>query len=235
MSNYVVGKYFFGNEISEYGQKNNRVDYATLAKSFDAVISNDLMEKTADIGYWELENGDLTYYYHQGKRYTEEEFEEKKNELQEYIDNIEEDNENKIEELIEKIKKCTDHEDGILDVLDDELYALQCTDYEDGILDDELYALQDRQTKLQKELNSLLKNNSIEGLKKQLEELEDLASSEDEVYQWYIISDNGASILKDWTNEIVYYNDELDLYLWGVTHYGTSWGYVLTDIKCNVN
>lgn len=215
MSNYVVGKYFFGNEISEYGQKNNRVDYATLAKSFDAVISNDLMEKTADIGYWELENGDLTYYYHQGKRYTEEEFGEKKNELQEYIDNIEEDNENKIEELIEKIKKCTD--------------------YEDGILDDELYALQDRQTKLQKELNSLLKNNSIEGLKKQLEELEDLASSEDEVYQWYIISDNGASILKDWTNEIVCYNDELDLYLWGVTHYGTSWDYVLTDIKCNVN
>ena len=59
MSNYVVGKYFFGNEISEYGQKNNRVDYATLAKSFDAVISNDLMEKTTDIGYWELENGDL--------------------------------------------------------------------------------------------------------------------------------------------------------------------------------
>ena len=215
MSNYVVGKYFFGNEISEYGQKNNRVDYATLAKSFDAVISNDLMKKTADIGYWELENRDLTYYYHQGKRYTEEEFEEKKNELQEYIDNLEEDNENKIEELIEKIKKCTD--------------------YEDGILDDELYALQDRQTKLQKELNSLLKNNSIEGLKKQLEELEDLASSEDEVYQWYIISDNGASILKDWTNEIVYYNDELDLYLWGVTHYGTSWDYVLTDIKCNVN
>ena len=215
MSNYVVGKYFSGNEISEYGQKNNRVDYATLAKSFDAVISNDLMKKTADIGYWELENRDLTYYYHQGKRYTEEEFEEKKNELQEYIDNLEEDNENKIEELIEKIKKCTD--------------------YEDGILDDELYALQDRQTKLQKELNSLLKNNSIEGLKEQLEELEDLASSEDEVYQWYIISDNGASILKDWTNEIVYYNDELDLYLWGVTHYGTSWDYVLTDIKCNVN
>ena len=151
MSNYVVGKYFFGNEISEYGQKNNRVDYATLAKSFDAVISNDLMEKTADIGYWELENGDLTYYYHQGKRYTEEEFEEKKNELQEYIDNLEEDNENKIEELIEKIKKCTD--------------------YEDGILDDELYALQDRQTKLQKELNSLLKNNSIEGLKKQVSKI----------------------------------------------------------------
>ena len=41
------------------------------------------------------------------------------------------------------------------------------------------------------------------------------------------------NILK--AHEIVYYSEELDLYIWGVTHYGTSWDYVLTDIKCNVN
>lgn len=52
-----------------------------------------------------------------------------------------------------------------------------------------------------------------------------------EVLQWYIISDQGAQILKEFTNEIVYYNDVLDMYLWGVTHFGTSWDYVLTDIK----
>ena len=33
------------------------------------------------------------------------------------------------------------------------------------------------------------------------------------------------------TNEIVFYSEDLDMYLWGVTHYGTSWDYVLTDIK----
>lgn len=52
-----------------------------------------------------------------------------------------------------------------------------------------------------------------------------------DVFQYYIISEAGAEILKEWTDEIVWYNEELDLYVWGVTHYGTSWDYVLTDIK----
>lgn len=52
-----------------------------------------------------------------------------------------------------------------------------------------------------------------------------------DIYQWYIISDNGADILQSWTNEIVYYIPALDIHVWGVTHFGTSWDYVLTDIK----
>lgn len=35
-------KYFYGNKISDYGVKYNRVDYATLAKSFDAVLCNEI-------------------------------------------------------------------------------------------------------------------------------------------------------------------------------------------------
>lgn len=38
--------------------------------------------------------------------------------------------------------------------------------------------------------------------------------------------------IEEYTNEIVYYNETLDLYVWGVTHWGTSWDYVLTDIPC---
>ena len=52
-----------------------------------------------------------------------------------------------------------------------------------------------------------------------------------EVYQTYIVSDRGAEVLKEYTDEIVYYNADLDMYLWGITHFGTSWDYVLTDIK----
>jgi hypothetical protein len=40
--NFVHGKYFFGNEISEYGQKNGYVDYGTLARhsmQFSTIIS----------------------------------------------------------------------------------------------------------------------------------------------------------------------------------------------------
>lgn len=52
-----------------------------------------------------------------------------------------------------------------------------------------------------------------------------------QVFQYFIISSEGYKILSRFTDEIVYYNEELDLYVWGVTHCGTSWDYVLTDIK----
>ena len=52
-----------------------------------------------------------------------------------------------------------------------------------------------------------------------------------EVYQYYIISDSGASFLERYTDELVYYHEELDMYLWGITHFGTGWDYVLTDLK----
>lgn len=54
---------------------------------------------------------------------------------------------------------------------------------------------------------------------------------EQDVYQFYIISEYGYDFLYRNTEEIVYYNPELDVYLWGVTHFGTGWDYVLTDIK----
>lgn len=54
-----------------------------------------------------------------------------------------------------------------------------------------------------------------------------------DVYQQYIISEEGANILRDYTNEVVEYNEALDIYLWDISHYGTSWSYVLTDIKIN--
>ena len=52
-----------------------------------------------------------------------------------------------------------------------------------------------------------------------------------DIYQTYIISETGYQFLNRYTDEIVYYNEEMDVYLWGITHFGTSWDYVLTDIK----
>lgn len=51
------------------------------------------------------------------------------------------------------------------------------------------------------------------------------------VMQDYIISEYGFEILADYTDEIVFYNETLDMYIWSITHFGTSWDYVLTDIK----
>ena len=54
---------------------------------------------------------------------------------------------------------------------------------------------------------------------------------DEEIYQYYIISEWGSDFLTKNTDEIVLYNENLDIYLWGITHWGTSWDYVLTDIK----
>ncbi|MGN1216983.1 MAG: hypothetical protein ACI4TD_03295 [Phocaeicola sp.] len=51
------------------------------------------------------------------------------------------------------------------------------------------------------------------------------------VYQDYIISEQGYEFLAEHTDEMVFYNEKLDLYIWAITHFGTSWDYVLTDIK----
>lgn len=52
-----------------------------------------------------------------------------------------------------------------------------------------------------------------------------------EVFQYYIITESGAKFLEEYTDELVYYHYKLDMYLWGITHFGTSWDYVLTDVE----
>jgi hypothetical protein len=52
-----------------------------------------------------------------------------------------------------------------------------------------------------------------------------------EFYQYYIVTEYGAEILKRHTNEVVYYLECLDMYIWAIDHFGTSWAYVLTEIE----
>lgn len=49
-------------------------------------------------------------------------------------------------------------------------------------------------------------------------------------YQYYIISDSLKQVLCMWTHETVWYDEFIDVYIWGITHWGTSWDYVLTEI-----
>lgn len=138
-------KYFYGNEISEYGVQNNRVDYRALANSFDAVLCNDITKLFDNPYYFDLVNGD--YYYYENSN------------------------------------------GDILSVSEyEELEPEQREGYE------EIY---------------------------------------NDIYQYFIIDSAGYRILTEDTNEIVFYNKELDIAIWGVTHYGTAWNYVLTDIKIN--
>ena len=51
------------------------------------------------------------------------------------------------------------------------------------------------------------------------------------IMQDFIISRYGFDVLREYTDEIVFYNDELGVYIWGVTRWGTGWAYELTDVK----
>lgn len=184
-NNKLSGTYFCGNEASDYAKENGFLDYATLAKAFDAVLNNDIIKNTSDIGYWDIENGSGEYYEDtNGNIYTYNEKEEKVRELEE-----------EKEELEDRMYEF------------EELEEDETNDYYEEV------------------------KTRLAEIDEEIEALEDVYY--DEIFQYFIISDNGAEILKDYTNEIVFYNETLDVYVWGVTHWGTSWDYVLTDIRLN--
>lgn len=119
-----------------------------------------------------------------------------------------------------------EQENGIIDN-SEEVDALkeEITDIENRLeflTDEEIEEAQ----KLQEEINSI---------QEQIEELEEEQerSYNQEIFQYYIVSDQGAEMIKQYTEDPLFYNETLDMYVWGITHYGTAWGYVLTDVKLN--
>ena len=87
---------------------------------------------------------------------------------------------------------------------------------------------------LETELNNLDEETDaekIEEINNRIETLEEYHYHD--IFQYFIVDNKGADILKE-AGEIVYYCEKLDMYVWGVTHWGTSWDYVLTNIKIDV-
>lgn len=157
----LCGTYFYGNEASLYAREQGYLDYATLAKAFNAVMNNNIISATSEIGYWEQVNG--------------------------IIDNSEE-----VEELKQQLEDIEREKT------------------------EEYTKLEGKYTELEERIEELEEENDNR-----------------EIFQYFIISNSGAEILKEWTSEIVFYNEELNMYVWGVTHFGTCWDYVLTDIELN--
>lgn len=44
---------------------------------------------------------------------------------------------------------------------------------------------------------------------------------DNEIFQYFIISD--PDFLLEHTDEVVFHDEELDLYIWGIDHFGTAW------------
>ena len=63
------------------------------------------------------------------------------------------------------------------------------------------------------------------------DEEQDEDEADEEVFQWFIISEHSVEFFVHYTNELIYYSESLDMYLLGVTHFGTEWSYVMTEWK----
>ena len=113
-----------------------------------------------------------------------------------------------------------------------ETYEVGYWEQESGHVDnsEEIAEIREQIAELEELEESESVNEKIAELEEQIEELEEEQDYYPKIYQYYIVSDRGAEILKE-INEIVFYNDKFDMYVWGVTHWGTSWDYVLTSIE----
>ena len=47
----------------------------------------------------------------------------------------------------------------------------------------------------------------------------------------FLISAEGYEFLAEYTDEVVFYNPKLNLYIWAVDHTGTRWDHVLTNTR----
>ena len=184
-SRSVYGKYFYGNEVSEYGQENGFVDYRTFAKAFDAVMNNSIMAELENAGFY---------------------FDPVQDGSSDYQDEIDELREN-ADELRQRAEEMSDAADNAEEAGDTETAA-----------------------KLREEAAK-----ADADAERDEERADDLESEQDppEIFQFFIIDDAGAEIIQEWTDDPLFYCNALDMYIWGVTHWGTSWDYVLTDIRIN--
>ena len=107
---------------------------------------------------------------------------------------------------------------------------------ENGQVDnsDEINDLNIKLSELMDENEDESKTAAIEELQDRINELEEQQDEQPEIFQYFIVSESGANIIKEYTDDPLYYLPVIDCYIWGVTHYGTSWDYVLTDVKLEI-
>ena len=82
--------------------------------------------------------------------------------------------------------------------------------------------------------NYIIQELSAKGFCFEIENGTDYDEEEDyyyDVYQCFIIDSRDAERLKEYTNELIYYCEDLDLYILGVCHFGTPWNGVPANWK----
>lgn len=89
-------------------------------------------------------------------------------------------------------------------------------------------AVQEKQKEIDESKDESEKAKLIEELEQWEEQGERASVLDIEIYQSYHITRGGAEYLLNHTSEVVSYDENIDAYLWHITHLGTSWHGVYT-------
>ena len=206
----LYGDFFCGNEASSYGKEQGYLDYATFSKAFDAVLNNDIMAALENAGFY---------------------FEPIQDGSSDYSDEIDELRE-KAEQLREGAETIQARADEYSELADDQdAEADETTDAEEA---QALRAKAESNRRQAAELEEQAQKAEQDAGKAD-EDADDMENGQDapEIFQYFIVSDQGAELIQEYTDDPLFYCSDVDMYIWGVTHYGTSWSYVLTDVKLN--
>jgi len=95
-------------------------------------------------------------------------------------------------------------------------------------LDNETRA--DMQARIDASTDESEKAKLIEELAEWEEQGDRASVTDSEIYQTYHITRGGAEYLFNHTSELISYDEDLDAFLWHVSHFGTAWTHVHTTV-----
>lgn len=96
-------------------------------------------------------------------------------------------------------------------------------------IDEDWYSGIIEQPLMRERLNEIDEENEVE------EDDEHATVTDIEIYQTYIITDRGAEYLFNHTSELISYSEKLGLWFWHVSHWGTGWSHVHTEIVDDID
>lgn len=97
-------------------------------------------------------------------------------------------------------------------------------------IDEKLDELQDNEEANEAEIKAL--EEAAAALEEDREALEEPHYKD--IFQYFIVSDNALDLLRE-AGEAIFICEDLDMIVWGVDHWGTSWDYVMTNIKLDID
>lgn len=251
-------KTLYGNEISAYGLENGYVDFGTIMKCIPHLLCNNIQNYLYECDLELIQFGVDTSELEERLEAMQERKEEIEEILSEVGDKLE--GYNSVSEIEDEKANMESALDNLQEVIDITGYHEITSFYVanrtfESVLDELHSCLSSRIEELENTIDELenivcvcgaysadeeinILRDELEGIEDTISDIEDEIenATPGEVFQYFLIDERGLELAQEFLPEYpIWHNTTLDLYILGVTHFGTSWDYVLTNVKLELD